>query len=430
MNRLLLIALSFFLALPLAAAEQSRPRVIISTDIGGTDPDDFQSMVHLLLYADVLDIEGLISSPFGLGSKQHILEVIDQYEKDYPMLASHSVQYPTAAALRTITKQGQKEIAPYQGFSKPTEGSRWIIARARAKDPRPLHLLVWGGIEDLAQALHDAPDILPKLRVYYIGGPNKKWTPSAYHYIASQHPNLWIIENNATYRGWFVGGEQSGDWGNQAFVKTFLAPHGALGKYFATTLEGTIKMGDSPSVTWLLNNNTLDPSEPGWGGQFVRAWSRANIAFNRFTTADDQIEEFGLAEFVFPLPANLPKNPVVTLHIENQQLTGFIDRQKQVHFRFSPKAAAVFTYRLHSNIPELEGKTGAITAIPTPASAANHPDPHWPNWWVDNPAPEFAEGPHIGAKTVNRWRKDFLSDFAHRINRASVKAPSNEESER
>ena len=26
---------------------EQRPRVIVSTDIGGTDPDDFQSMVHL-----------------------------------------------------------------------------------------------------------------------------------------------------------------------------------------------------------------------------------------------------------------------------------------------------------------------------------------------------------------------------------------------
>ena len=29
-----------------------RYRVLVSTDIGGTDPDDFQSMVHLLVYAD------------------------------------------------------------------------------------------------------------------------------------------------------------------------------------------------------------------------------------------------------------------------------------------------------------------------------------------------------------------------------------------
>ena len=30
-----------------------RPRVIVSTDIGGTDPDDFQSMVHFLVYSDM-----------------------------------------------------------------------------------------------------------------------------------------------------------------------------------------------------------------------------------------------------------------------------------------------------------------------------------------------------------------------------------------
>ena len=27
-----------------------KPRILISTDIGGTDPDDNQSMTHLLIY--------------------------------------------------------------------------------------------------------------------------------------------------------------------------------------------------------------------------------------------------------------------------------------------------------------------------------------------------------------------------------------------
>src|SRR5699024_10609171 len=163
-----------------------------------------QSMVHLLLYADVLDIEGLISSPYGPGRKEDILEVIDHYEQDYPKLKSYSDKYPTPDALRAITKQGATKRAGYQGVGASTEGSEWIIKRARADDPRPIHVLVWGGIEDLAQALYDAPDILPKLRVYWIGGPNKKWSPDAYQYIADHHPELWIIEANATYRGWFV----------------------------------------------------------------------------------------------------------------------------------------------------------------------------------------------------------------------------------
>lgn len=54
------------------AAQRTKPRVIISTDIGGDDPDDFQSMVHLLMYANELNIEGLVSSPPGKGRKEHI----------------------------------------------------------------------------------------------------------------------------------------------------------------------------------------------------------------------------------------------------------------------------------------------------------------------------------------------------------------------
>jgi hypothetical protein len=42
-----------------------RYRVLATTDIWGTDPNDFQSMMHLLVYVDVLYIEGIISSPFG-----------------------------------------------------------------------------------------------------------------------------------------------------------------------------------------------------------------------------------------------------------------------------------------------------------------------------------------------------------------------------
>ncbi|MEQ2008936.1 MAG: DUF1593 domain-containing protein, partial [Limisphaerales bacterium] len=157
-----------------AAAPAARHRVVVSTDIGGTDFDDFQSMVHLLVYADAIDLEGMISSPYGPGRKEHILQVIDRYERDYPNLKSHSARYPTPAALRAISKQGATDSAGLRGFGQSTEGSRWLVECARRGDPRPLWVLVWGGIDDLAQALHDAPDVKPKLRVYFIGGPNKK----------------------------------------------------------------------------------------------------------------------------------------------------------------------------------------------------------------------------------------------------------------
>jgi hypothetical protein len=398
-----------------------RYRVLVSSDIGGTDPDDFQSMVHLLVYADCFDIEGLISSPYGPGRKEDILKVIDCYARDYKNLQTYSDCYPTPDALRTITKQGETERAPYAGVRRSTEGSQWIVECARRDDPRPLHVLVWGGIEDLAQALHDAPDILPKLRVYWIGGPNKKWSPDAYQYIVDHHPELWIIESNATYRGWFVGGNQSGQWGNERFVTEHIAGKGALGDFFVSQMD-QIKMGDTPSVGWLLKGVPDDPSQSGWGGRFVRAWERPYVRFERMTTEEDLMEVFGILELVLPLGDGAQEKPEARLVVENQSLIGHTSGEGTMHFRFCPKAAKTYTFTIRSNVPALDGKTGGITAFSPPANVAHHPSAKLPNWWTDDPSPEVAEGPLIGAKTVNRWREDFLGDFAQHILRCQTLA--------
>lgn len=150
-----------------------RSRVVVSTDICGTDPDDFQSIVHLLLYADLLDVEGLISSPYGPGRKEDIVEVIDCYANDHANLRTYSDRYPSPELLKAISKQGETEISPLAGVRRSTKGSDWIIRCAKRDDPRPLHVLVWSGLEDVTQPLHDAPEILPKLRIYWIGGTNK-----------------------------------------------------------------------------------------------------------------------------------------------------------------------------------------------------------------------------------------------------------------
>lgn len=419
------IAAGLVLASASALADQGalagqRHRVLVSTDIGGTDPDDFQSMVHLLLYADVFDLEGLVSSPFGPGRKEHILEVIAEYEKDHANLSTYSDRYPTPAALRAITKQGETEVAPYAGVRAPTEGSNWIIACARRDDPRPLHVLVWGGIEDLAQALHDAPDIRPKLRVHFIGGPNKKWSPDAYQYLATNHPELWMIESNATYRGWFSGGRQTDGWGNEEFVKQRIAGRGALGDYFTNHLQGVIKMGDSPTVSWLLRGNPSDPSQPGWGGRYVRAWKRPYQLFDRLTSKDDRIEHFAIMELALPLGASAPAQPQVVMVIENQELIGQPDGKGAIRFRFSPKDAKLYRYNFRGNVPALEGRTGEITSVSPSLSAALTPDPGLPQWWTDDPSPALAEGPHHGARTVSEWREAFLADFAARIDRCRV----------
>lgn len=60
---LLAILISFCIGSSAQQKVTQKPRILISTDIGGTDPDDNQSMAHLLMYSDNFQIEGLISSP-------------------------------------------------------------------------------------------------------------------------------------------------------------------------------------------------------------------------------------------------------------------------------------------------------------------------------------------------------------------------------
>lgn len=400
---------------PRGRVTEERPRVLVSSDIGGTDQDDFQSMVHLLVYSDMFDVEGLISSPHGPGRRAHILQVIDKYQIDYPHLRTYSKNYPSPEELRRVTKQGAIDSgAPVNGGA--TEGSSWIVQCAHRNDSRPLWVLVWGGIDDLAQALHDAPDILPKLRVYFIGGPNKMWSADAYDDIERNHPSLWMIEANSTYRGWFTGGEQSGEWENKAFVTQHVAGRGALGEFFTTLLQGTIKMGDSPSVAYVLRSTRDDPSQPGWGGRFVRVWDDRKTIFERQTTADDKVEAFGIVEFAFPVPPGTRVHSARMIFDDRVPVAG-VNEGRVIRFRFSPRDAKLWSYVIRSDFSGLDGVTGRFTAVAASVAKARHVSSRHPDWWTDDPDPAAAEGIHAGAQSVSQWRRAFLQDFGSRMER-------------
>lgn len=91
MNKLLTTLLLVMLTLTIGAQKKSatKPRVLISTDIGGTDPDDNQSLAHLLMYSEMFDLEGLVSSPsFGDGNAREIFRMITAL---VPAISSSSV---------------------------------------------------------------------------------------------------------------------------------------------------------------------------------------------------------------------------------------------------------------------------------------------------------------------------------------------------
>ena len=247
-----------------------KPRVIVSTDIGGSDPDDHQSMVHYLVYADRFDTEGLISSPPNKGRLSDVLECIDAYEKDYDHLRAWSADYPTPDSLRQVAKQGaidaQPDATPTTNIS---EGAQLIIDRAKADDERPLYVLVWGSITDVAQAVHKDPSIKEKLRVYSIGSWNTRQDPKSRDYLFREQPDLWWIESDTTFRGMYRGGEQEGDLGNRSFPAQHIKGHGQLGALYMQK-KADIKMGDTPSVLYLLSGDAEDPTAEHWGGAYIR----------------------------------------------------------------------------------------------------------------------------------------------------------------
>ncbi|SEE75420.1 DUF1593 domain-containing protein [Ruania alba] len=392
------------------------PRVLVSTDIGGTDPDDFQSMVHLLLYANVLDIEGLIASPYGKGRAADIHRVIDCYARDLDQLRRHG-NFPEPAALRAVVKQGSEHLADHHGATGATEGSTWIVQRARDGDDRLLDVLVWGGLDDVAQALHDAPDIAERIRVHYIGGPNTMWSVNAYDYIEQQHPTLRMIESNSTYRGFFeTHSDEPAEPENAEFVRNHAAGSGALGSFFAAQLP-RLKMGDSPTVTWLLHGSQ-DPATPSWGGRFVPLWDGRKRSFERLTTIEDVAEVNAVVEISLPKPPNYTGTDRTHLVVNDRTQGPFPaghDTGSRLCFRLSVYQAGAVTYRLQSSHADLDSRVGAFTAVTPTESAAAVVSTRHPRWWSDDPAPGKAVGPWPGARWISAYRREFLGDFAERL---------------
>lgn len=392
-------------------------RVLISTDIGGTDPDDNQSMTHLMMYSDLFDLEGLVSSPsFGSGSAKELLRMIDVYEKDYPVLRRHAkVMAPDE--LRPLVKQGRTDELPPCGYGEPTEGSDWIVKCARKDDPRPLYVLVWGCLEDVAQALHDAPDIAPKIRVYWIGGPNKKWGVNGYCYIVEHFPDLWMIENNTTYRAFIYDSKNKDQW-NMGYFPTFIKDAGNLGRDFAAYYKGNPKLGDTPSLLYMMDGDPSNPEQQSWGARFVKCSRTPKTVFRGKTTARDTAQVCGIIEWQLKGPKRkdiAPDSACITLDIRKQQWKGYYKGDGLYVVRHSTYYTGTLDYTITSTVKGFKPIHGQMTVENTWDNHTNATDyTVGPQWWTDSYAPEDYWHDCAGARYQYIVRQEIMDDWAHR----------------
>jgi len=399
-----------------------KPRILVSTDIGGTDPDDNQSMTHLLMYSDKVIIEGLVSSPsYGKGSKKEILRMIDLYEKDFPKLQKHQKAFATSEYLRSVTKQGRQGAAPFTGYTTATEGSNWIIKCARKKSSQPLWVLVWGGLDDLAQALHDAPDIRNKIKVYWIGGPNKKWSANSYAYIVKHFPDLWFIEVNSSYYGFFSNNGMPDSVKTTTYYDQYIRGAGNLGKDFINYYGGNVKMGDTPSLLYIMDGDPNDPLKESWGGSFEKFNHSPRIIFNRNITLVDTVTVCSILEFHIKGPEiNIsPDSACFTLNIKagigEQKWAGYYLGEGTYVVRYAPKQSETVSYKITSPIPGFPEQSGQFVVDNLwPGKVRNTDYLLGPHWYTDRSDTQLYDGKIQGGVTVKKWRNKVLQDWAKR----------------
>lgn len=284
LNRTLVAAGAAGLALwagTAAARADQRARLIVLTDIGN-EPDDSESMVRLLAYANDIAIEGLIATT----SRHHprdprpelITRRLDAYAQVLGNLRRHDPRYPDAAQLRARALAG----SPVYGMSgvgkgKDTAASRLIVAAVDRPDPRPVWVAAWGGAADLAQALWSVrasrspaavKRFVAKLRVYTISDQD-----DAGPWARAYFPELFWVTSVHAFTNYHLGtwtGMSTPQPGSDSAVvsKEWLSanirakgPLGALYPLPAYTMEG-----DTPSFLGLIPNGLAVPERPDWGG--------------------------------------------------------------------------------------------------------------------------------------------------------------------
>ena len=276
--------------------EIEKTRLLVLTDIEN-EPDDAQSLVRLLCYANHFEIEGLVATTSTWMRKEvadwRIHEIVDAYAKVRDNLEVHEKGFATGAELKDKIKKGRSVFGMEGvGVGHDSEGSEWLISTLEKEDDRPLWITAWGGTNVLAQALWkmertkssgELNRLISKMRVYTISDQDDSGP-----WIRENYPNLFYIvspgyeENGggqyhyATWSG-ISGDRFHGRFDGPDFSlvdncwldENIRQNHGPLGAEHPHT--DYLMEGDTPSFLGLVQNGLNDLENPnygGWGGRY------------------------------------------------------------------------------------------------------------------------------------------------------------------
>ena len=256
-----------------------KPRLVVLTDIEN-EPDDTQSLVRLLLYANDIELRGLVATT-SVHMRQgvhpeSIRRVIERYGQVLPRLRQHDAAYPDAVQLLARVAPGQPGYGLQAiGDGRNSPGAELLIRELDRPDPRPLWVSVWGGANTLAQALHHLQRTRPKaavdaavsrLRVYAISDQDDTGA-----WLRREFPGLFYIVSPGSYARatWTAIHREIEGIDNQNVSNTWIARHiqqghGPLGAAYPDVAYGM--EGDTPSFLGLILNGLNVPEHPNWGG--------------------------------------------------------------------------------------------------------------------------------------------------------------------
>lgn len=287
------------------SAPELKPRLVVMTDIGPADvePDDNESAVRLMSYADRFEIEAIITTvgwncdPYPDDWAEYLNRVVNDYGVDVSNLMKRSGQteflpldieqnepqalgyWPSVEYIRSRTMMGsQRAGIGVIGEDNDTPGSQKIIELVDETDDRPIYFCAWGSGNTLAQAIwrvqqerseEELKAFLHKIRLYTITDQDMVYAMrmqrdySAHMWLRKEFAeDLMLIWDESAWLN--QNSQGSSNWDKYA---TFIQNHGAMGSHYPHYLWGV--EGDTPSFLHCMPNGLNDPSDPtqvGWGG--------------------------------------------------------------------------------------------------------------------------------------------------------------------